>query len=124
MSCAPEAAASVLMDFGAGDDLASRYPTIAGPVTGTPLYLAPELFGGGARTRVADIYSVGVLLYYLSTGSYPIEGQSGADVERQHETPSTRRLLRDVRPDLPDAFINCRESRHSRAARGPLPDRR
>ena len=95
---------TVLMDFGAGDDLA-RDPDDRRPVTGTPLYLAPELFGGGGRTRVADIYSVGVLLYYLSTGSYPIEGQSGADVERQHATPSTRRLLRDVRPDLPDAFV-------------------
>ena len=96
----------VLMDFGAGDDLRRDTTTTPGPVTGTPLYLAPELFGGGPRTRVGDIYSVGVLLYYLVSGSYPVEGRTGADVERQHETPATRRLLRDVRPDLPDAFIN------------------
>jgi eukaryotic-like serine/threonine-protein kinase len=94
---------TVLMDFG------SSYEVKAGSsgrrLAGTPVYLAPEVFAGEMRTTVSDIYSVGVLLFYLATGSYPLEGQTRADIARLHERHAPRRLLRDIRPDLPEAFI-------------------
>ncbi len=95
----------VLMDFGAGRD-ATAAPTAA--TTGTPLYLAPEVFAGQPRTRAADVYSLGVLLYFLVTGAYPIEADSRTGVVRAHETPQPIRL-RDRRADLPDAFVACVE---------------
>ena len=97
---------AVLMDFGTGDDLKTDVQTSAWGVTGTPLYLAPELFTGGLRTRQSDIYSVGILLYYMATASYPVHGRTRDEIERQHAELAPRRLLRDVRPDLPDAFIH------------------
>jgi hypothetical protein len=96
---------AVLMDFGAGDDLKADPRASARRVTGTPLYLAPELFEGGIRTRLTDIYAVGVLLFHAATGAYPVEGRTREEVERQHLEGGPRHLLRDVRPDLPDAFI-------------------
>ena len=57
----------------------------------------------------SDIYSVGVLLFYLSTGTYPVYGHTGSEVEQQHLSRAPRRLLRDVRPDLPESFINIVE---------------
>jgi hypothetical protein len=99
---------TVLMDFGAGYD--GKIDEAAGRrLAGTPLYLAPEIFEGAARTPVSDVYSVGVLLFYLATGAFPVEGHSGTEVRRRHAVAAPRRRLRDLRPDLPDAFIHVVE---------------
>jgi hypothetical protein len=45
-----------------------------------------------------------VLLYYLVSGRYPVEGASRADVDAAHRA-GQRVHLRDRRPDLPDTFI-------------------
>jgi hypothetical protein len=104
-----EGGRTVLMDFGTGKDLgqdhAARRPGPADDFSGTPLYLAPEVFEGHARTKATDIYSLGVLLYHLVTGSYPVQGRTREDVERAHQRQE-RRHLRDVRPDLPEEFVH------------------
>ena len=91
----------VLMDFGAGQALVGANPK---RLAGTPLYLAPERLAGGPLTPSCDIYALGVLLYYLVTGAYPVEGDTRDDVERAHRE-GRRTRLRDRRPDLPDAFV-------------------
>jgi len=53
---------------------------------GTPLYLAPELFRGAAATIQSDIYSLGVLLYRMVSGSYPVRGISLGDLRLAHES--------------------------------------
>ena len=63
---------AVLMDFGTGRELADNFSS---DVAGTPLYLAPEILAGGDATVQSDIYSLGVLLYYLVTGSYPVRAE-------------------------------------------------
>ena len=95
----------ILMDFGAGE---FRDVPTAGRPQGTPLYLAPELITGGAATVQSDIYALGVLLYYLVTGRFPVEGTSLADLVIAHAQGS-RRHLRDARPDLPDSFVTVVE---------------
>jgi serine/threonine protein kinase len=103
-----EGGRTVLMDFGAGKDL--KIPRQPGnDFVGTPLYMAPEVFAGQARSKTTDIYSVGVLLYYLVSGAYPVSGTTRTEVERGHGEPGERKPLRDVRPDLPDAFIRVVE---------------
>lgn len=94
----------VLMDFGTGKDLKAPVPPLS-DFAGTPLYLAPEVFAGQPRTRASDIYSLGVLLYYLSTGRYPVDGDTRTEIDRRHLQSSSRRPMRDARPDLPDPFI-------------------
>jgi serine/threonine-protein kinase len=103
-----EGGRTVLMDFGAGDDL-KRLGGRGRSGAGTPLYLAPEVFAGAPHTVVSDIYSLGVLLFYLATGSYPVGGSSRTEIERHHAAHAQRWLLRDLRPDLPDAFIRVVE---------------
>jgi serine/threonine-protein kinase len=73
----------VLMDFGTGrefEDASSMDVDIAG----TPLYLAPELFDGGAATVRSDVYSAGVLLFHLLTGGYPVRGATVKEVHDAH----------------------------------------
>jgi eukaryotic-like serine/threonine-protein kinase len=93
----------VLMDFGTGRDLATP-----GAQAGTPLYMAPELLAGDNASVASDIYSLGVLLFHLVTGDFPV---SGADFEhlRDAHRSGRRRRLRDVRPDLPSSFIKAVE---------------
>ena len=98
----------VLMDFGTGKDVTTQGPPGGIDVAGTPLYLAPEVFQGQPRSRVTDIYSLGVLLYHLVTNAYPVEGRTRDDVENAHQQ-RVRSRLRDVRPDLPSLFVDTIE---------------
>ena len=96
---------TVLMDFGTSRDLNRQPPGPGGDFAGTPLYLAPEVFAGSSRTMQSEIYSVGVLLYFLVTGAHPFEGETRTAIGQLHSRHSPPKPLRDVRPDLPDPFI-------------------
>jgi Protein kinase domain/FHA domain len=85
---------TVLMDFGSGSELGD--PTAR---CGTPLYLAPEIFRDEPATIQSDIYSLGVLLFHLLTGDYPVTGDSLAGLRHAHET-GRRRGVTSFRPDL------------------------
>jgi eukaryotic-like serine/threonine-protein kinase len=96
----------VLMDFGAGRIRAEQTP--AGGITGTPLYLAPEVFNRAPATIASDIYSAGVLLFHLVTTEYPVEGHTLTEVETAHAR-GERQWLADLRPDLPASFVQVVE---------------
>jgi serine/threonine protein kinase/TolB-like protein len=70
---------AVVTDFGIArarhldlDDASTR----AGVLIGTPAYLAPEQVGGTEVTTVADIYSLGIVLYEMVTGRVPFRGET------------------------------------------------
>ncbi len=86
----------VLGDFGTGGELDDARTELAG----TPAYIAPEIFDGAPATPRSDIYSLGVLLHHLATGSFPVRATS-IDVFRDAHHRRARTLLRDARPDLP-----------------------
>jgi tRNA A-37 threonylcarbamoyl transferase component Bud32 len=91
----------VLMDFGAGLELIERkrHPE----VVGTPLYMSPAVLAGAAWSPSADLYSLGVLLFYLVSGRYPVEGNSMGEIATAHAL-GEQRALADVRPGLPEGF--------------------
>ena len=93
----------VLMDFGTGREFGD---TSGSGLAGTPLYLAPEVFGGAEATARSDIYSVGVLLYYLLTRSYPVRGSDFRALHLAHQR-GERTDLRTARPDLPPKLIRA-----------------
>jgi Tfp pilus assembly protein PilF/predicted Ser/Thr protein kinase len=98
----------VLMDFGAGQYVHAVGDTPAGRLTGTPLYLAPELLRGGEATVRSDIYGLGVLLFHLVTGQYPVSATSLDDLRQAHRE-GRRFKLNDARPDLADDFARVVE---------------
>jgi TolB-like protein len=98
----------VLTDFGAGRLAPEmRDDDQIVDVAGTPRYMAPELFHRGASaTRATDIYSLGVLLYFLVSGKYPVAGTTLSELRRNHENHAVR-ALRDIKPGLPPALIEA-----------------
>jgi eukaryotic-like serine/threonine-protein kinase len=105
----------VLMDFGTGREFDRMAD---GTVSGTPLYLAPEVLTGSGATARSDVYSVGVVLYHLLTGSYPVQGQDLAALRRAHAGRTTGTL-----PDI-SRRIPSRLCRVIARALDPDPDRR
>lgn len=95
----------VLMDFGAGQEL-SR--TNGRSRAGTPACMAPELFEHGRATPQSDLYSLGVLLFRIVTGEYPVPGRSSDSVRAAHQRGEQRRLI-DLRADLPPQFVQVVE---------------
>lgn len=94
--------AIVLMDFGAGVSAGRAIERLAG----SPAYLAPELLDGGPATPESDVYSLGVLLFHLVTGSFPVEGASLQDLQARHRS-GRRQSLRALRSDLAPGFVEA-----------------
>lgn len=99
----------VLMDFGACLDFSSSADTEDQvPSYGTPVIAAPEILEGKRAAVASDIYSLGVLMFYLLTGGYPVEGDSAEEVLGRHRDRD-RRSLADLRPELPSSLVHVVE---------------
>ncbi len=70
-------------------------------LAGTPDYLAPEALVPGDPGGISrDVYSLGVTLYQMLTGSLPFKGETVVEVLRQHQQALPPRL-RSTAPDVP-----------------------
>jgi len=89
-----------LLDFGVAKLLENAATiTAVGLVVGTPAYMAPEQFQGGAIDGRADLYALGVLSYQLATGRLPFNAEKIGMLMRAHlltpPPPPT-----SIRPDV------------------------
>lgn len=88
-----------LMDFGIAR-IADSSKTKTGMVLGTPSYMSPEQLAGKKVDGRSDLFSLGVTLYQLLTGSLPFQAESMATLmfkiaNEEHASPLV------IRPDLP-----------------------
>ncbi len=82
--------------------------TKTGMVLGTPSFMSPEQLAGLHVDGRSDLYSLGVMLFQLLTGSLPLKGDSMAALMYQianQPAPSVRSL----RPELPQALADVLE---------------
>ncbi len=104
-----------LADFGlAKTTQLTAAETRSSLLLGTPLYMAPEQLESGAlpSPAIADVYSLGCILYELITGQPPIQGDSYAEMLdrlRDQQPLPLRRLRPEVPRDLETVCAKCLE---------------
>jgi hypothetical protein len=93
----------VLTDFGivmtqGGTKLTKNVETI-----GTPEYMSPEQIQGKVPDKRSDVYSLGIVLYEMLTGTAPFKAENTLAVLYKHvnETPAP---IANVRPELSNAI--------------------
>ncbi|MFH1229977.1 MAG: SUMF1/EgtB/PvdO family nonheme iron enzyme [Planctomycetota bacterium] len=91
-----------VMDFGLAKAATSsgKDATMVGTIIGTPKYISPEQGLGNPADIRSDIYSLGIVLYELSTGRIPFTSDSAVSLVRHH-IYDTAMPPRDFNPDLP-----------------------
>jgi serine/threonine-protein kinase len=74
--------------------------TEAGSIVGTAQYLSPEQARGSGVDQRSDLYSLGIVLYELLTGTVPFNGDTPVEIAMKHlsQTPDPPSV---TRPDLP-----------------------
>jgi beta-lactam-binding protein with PASTA domain len=111
-------------DFGIARAGAASQMTEAGSIIGTAQYLSPEQARGAPVDQTSDLYSVGVLLYELLTGTVPFTGDTPVEIAMKHlsqipEPPSVKRpevpadldaiVLRALAKDPADRYASAEE---------------
>lgn len=94
-----------ITDFGIAhiEDPSSPQLTQAGEILGTPAYMAPEQVMGGHVDGRADIFSLGCILYELTTGKGPFGGANLTAVLRSVTQDNPPEPIK-INPQIPEAL--------------------
>ena len=94
----------IVTDFGMDKLLGIAVGNTGGWRIGTPLYTAPEQIMGSPADERSDIYSLGIMLYEICTGTPPFLGNNAATIMMQqvNTLPASPAL---INPGLPPALI-------------------
>ena len=100
----------ILTDFGLAKLLGLSASTLTATQPGTPYYIAPELVRGYAGNERSDIYSLGIILYQMVTGTLPFHGDTPTAVMalHLHATPPPPTLINPNTPlSLATVIMRC-----------------
>ena len=99
-----------VLDFGIAklaaeslDDDDKMTLTQVGVMIGTPRYMSPEQCDGVELTPAADVYSLGIILYEMLTGTVPFSGSTPLAIAMKHASESPR-APRDFVATIPEAL--------------------
>jgi len=108
-----------VLDFGIAkvaaetlDDDDHQTLTQVGAMIGTPRYMSPEQCNGSPLTPAADVYSLGVILYEMLTGTVPFSGLTPIAIAVRHSTEAPRRpseFVSSIPQALEDVVLHALE---------------
>src|SRR5699024_4482040 len=82
-----------ITDFGIAVATSQNSLTQTNTLMGSVHYLSPEQARGSIATKQSDIYSLGIILYEMLTGTVPFEGETAVSIALKHfreDIPSVR----------------------------------
>ncbi|MDA1063478.1 MAG: HEAT repeat domain-containing protein [Proteobacteria bacterium] len=94
-----------IVDFGVAAAASSgdTQLTKTGYVIGSPKYMAPEQILGKKVDETADVYSIGVIMYEMTTGVPPYSRGDHMSVMYQH-VQGKAKLCQEINPEIPDEY--------------------
>ncbi len=98
-----------ITDFGVAK-LAAGQITTSGQMLGTPAFMPPEQFTGAPIDGRADLFSLGVILYWMATGEQPFPGETMTAVSYKvvHTEPvPPRKLNPSISENLDRVILKC-----------------
>jgi serine/threonine protein kinase/predicted ATPase len=101
-----------IMDFGIARSVEVKGVTQTGVMIGTPDYMSPEQVEGKEVGHTSDIYSLGVILYEMVTGTLPFSGDTALSIALKHttEVPLDPKKVNDsLSQDLSGIILKCLE---------------
>jgi serine/threonine protein kinase len=101
-----------IMDFGIALSRRTAGITEAGVMIGTPEYMSPEQAAGKELDNRSDIYSLGVIMFELLTGSVPFKADKPLDVAMMQKTetpPDPRSINPQIPKELSALILKCLE---------------
>jgi serine/threonine protein kinase/tetratricopeptide (TPR) repeat protein len=110
-----------VLDFGiaklATDAVEGSEPlTQTGVMIGTPRYMSPEQCDGAELSPSSDVYSLGIILYEMLTGTTPFTGATPLAVALKHSSELPRRP-REIVAGIPEALeaivLHALEKKHT-----------
>ncbi len=87
-------------DFGIARFSRSEQRTLTDKAIGSVHYISPEQARGDVTDEKADLYSVGVMLYEMLTGTLPFDGESAVSVALMHMQNEVK-PPREINPSIP-----------------------
>jgi hypothetical protein len=98
-----ESGSAQLTDFGLARVVEGHSSLTGSMLMGTPAYISPEQGKGEDLDPRSDQYSLGVILYEMSTGRLPFDSEAPMAIVLQHiqePVPRPRRFAPDLSPDV------------------------
>ena len=90
-------------DFGIARFARASQQTVTDKAIGSVHYISPEQAKGDVTDEKSDIYSVGVMLYEMTTGKLPFDAESPVSVALQ-QIQSQPKTPRSINPDIPEGL--------------------
>jgi serine/threonine protein kinase len=113
-----------LMDFGIAQVVDSKSLTVTGTLLGSPAHMAPECIESFPADEQSDVFSLGTVLYWLTTGCLPFEALTphallkaivdGRYAPPQQKNPRvsdaiTRVLIRALATDRANRYLTAQQ---------------
>ncbi len=94
-----------ITDFGIAMALNATQLTQTNSVMGSVHYLPPEQACGKTATIQSDVYSMGILMFELLTGSVPFKGDNAVEIALKHIKESIP-YVKDINDSIPTSVAN------------------